>query len=533
MPYNDKSSGSPSTGINTSALLQKIHSNPMKANHLIKNYRYCLPTYENKVFTYMLTLLSDSSDNVVYLDIDEYHAMAGLSPASGGKAWSDFFTACCNLQDNHLFVIDDNPDSKYLANRITLVERVSPLRRSNKVEIALTGTGKDLLVNVSKMLTQNESGHMTLGYTRLYVPGIMKMKGTYSGRLYEILKYEALKGEQKGSLRIKVDTLRKLMSPYLEPGKEGKRTTNLVEGYKEFKDLRKAVLLPAIYEINEFSDIRIDIEDEPIRDENGKIKKHVLNKEKEHENFRQIKYNGKTMELLFVVEMKSEEEMRVMQRTADNDIANYKANYDRTITAEQKQEILRQIIESEYEPDESKRPIVINPTLQYSDTEKRYNLAKAFKRILTDDFISKKRLKYGMSDERTNHKGQKINDGYRFDQFFDIFVDAVWEDIRDVEDKEDSLILNNINNLLKEMRFKDFISCAMHEYGTDSFWEGRGEVKFRKKYLKKSLQNLLKEYEACDRLIKETSRYLKDDILANHRYRVPKFRVNSFDDDED
>ena len=57
----------------------------------------------------MLTLLSDSSDNVVYLDIDEYHAMAGLSPASGGKAWSDFFTACCNLQDNHLFVIDDNP----------------------------------------------------------------------------------------------------------------------------------------------------------------------------------------------------------------------------------------------------------------------------------------------------------------------------------------------------------------------------------------------------------------------------------------
>lgn len=531
MPYKDKSSGSPSTGINTSALLQKIHSNPMKANHLIKNYRYCLPTYENKVFTYMLTLLSDNSDNVIYLDIDEYHAMAGLSPASGGKAWSDFFTACCNLQDNHLFVIDDNPDSKYLANRITLVERVSPLRRSNKVEIALTGTGKDLLVNVSKMLTQNESGHMTLGYTRLYVPGIMKMKGTYSGRLYEILKYEALKGEQKGSLRIKVDTLRKLMSPYYEPGKEGKRTTNLVEGYKEFKDLRKAVLLPAIYEINEYSDIRIDIEDEPIRDNKGKIKKHVLNKEKEHENFRQIKYNGKTMELLFVVEMKSEEEMRVMQKKADNDIANYKASYDKTISADQKQEILRQIIENEKEPEETDRPIVLNSTLQYTDTEKRYNLVKAFKRILTDDFISKKRLRYGMSDERTNHKGQKINDGYRFDHFFDTFVDAVWEDIKDVEDKEDSLILNNINNLLKEMKFKDFISCAMHEYGTDSFWEGRGEVKFRKKYLKKSLQNLLKEYEAADKLIRDTRHLIDDERKIRKTREVPTYLINSLEED--
>lgn len=522
MPYSDKASGSPAIGINTTSLLQKIHSNPMKANHLIKNYRYCLPTYENKVFTYMLTLLSENSDNLVYLDVDEYHAMAGLSPASGGKAWTDFFTACCNLQDNHLFVIDDNPDSKYLANRITLVERVSPLRRSNKVEIALTGTGKDLLVNVSKMLS-NESGHMTLGYTRLFVPGIMRMKGTYSGRLYEILKYEALKGQEKGSLRIRVDTLRKMMSPYFEQGKSVRKTTNLVEGYKEFKDLRKSVLLPAIYEINEFTDIRIDIEDEPVRDEKGKIKKHVLNKEKENENFRQIKYDGKTVELLFVVEMKSEKEIKELQKHADNDIASYKATYDRTITAEEKEELLRQVFESENTTDDDMQPIVVNPTLTYTDTEKRYNLVKAFNRTLGNGYFIKKRQRYGKSEVRVNHKGQTIDDGYRFDQFYDTFVDAVWEDIREYENKEDSLILNTVNNLLKELKFEQFVSSAMHYYGVDSFWEGRGEVKFRKKYLKKSLQNLMKEYDECEKLIRETYRFIDDDRLERSRFRVPKF----------
>ena len=525
MSFLEKSSGSPSTGINTSALLAKIHSNPMKANHLIKNYRYCLPTYENKVFTYMLTLLSDNNEsNLVYLDIDEYHAMAGLSPASGGKAWHDFFSACCNLQDNHLFVIDDNPDSKYLANRITLVERVSPLRRSNKVEIALTGTGRDLLVNVSKMLTQNESGHMTLGYTRLYVPGIMKMKGVYSGRLYEILKYEALKGQQKGSYRIKVETLRKLMSPYFEPGKEVKKTTNLVEGYKEFKDLRKSVLLPAIYEINEFSDIRIDIEDEPVRDANGKIVKHVLNKQKENENFRQIKQNGKTVELLFVVEMKNEEEIRDMQRHTDNEIATYKANYDKTLTEDEKQEILINVIENLNKPAEENVPIVLNPTLRYSDSEKRYNLVKAFSNILGSDYISAKRQKYGRSALRVNHKGQHVDDGYRFDQFFDTFVDAVWDDVKNYEDREDSLILNNVNNLLQEMRFEQFFSSAMDFYGTDSFWDGKGEVKFRKKYLKKTLQNLMKEYDACNRLIEENYRFIdREDFIVNRARKVPKF----------
>lgn len=75
------------------------------------------------------------------------------------------------------------------------------------------------------------------------------------------------------------------------------------------------------------------------------------------------------------------------------------------------------------------------------------------------------------------------------------------------------------------MKFKDFISCAMEEYGTDSFWDGRGEVKFRKKYLKKSLQNLLKEYDACDRLIRDNLRFIDNDGLLKSRFKVPKFDV--------
>ena len=113
---------------------------------------------------------------------------------------------------------------------------------------------------------------------------------------------------------------------------------------------------------------------------------------------------------------------------------------------------------------------------------------------------------------QARQKSIKVN-RYTYSIFF------TWE----VKYSDVTIILNTVNNLLKELKFEQFVSSAMHYYGVDSFWEGRGEVKFRKKYLKKSLQNLMKEYDECEKLIRETYRFIDDDRLERSRFRVPKF----------
>ena len=539
-PSTNKPAGSPAIGINTSAIVQKIHSDPMKANQLIKNYRYCLPAYENRVLTYLLTHLEPKSEkngdivtnNVVYLDLDEYHAMAGLAPAQGGKDWNIFRKACENLQTRPIDLLDESPDSKYLTRRIMLASSVSTFKDSNKIEVVLTPEARDLFVNVSKMLTQDNQGVKTLGYTRLFVPGIMRMKGAYSGRLYEILKYEGLKkGEKFGVYRVKLDTLRKLMTPKTDNNKD-KKVTDLVEGYPNFKDLRTKVLLPSIYEINEYTDIRIDIEDKPVRDASGKIVKHVLNKDKERENLRKIKDGHTITELIFVVEMKSDEEIKALQQVADNDLEAYRAKYDRTITQqekealtislEEKQAILYQSMDRDIV--ENDDLIVVNNGLEGDDIKKRHNLAKAINRSLGDAFRDEMNQSYGKSEERINRAGLIEESSYKYDDFIDVFIDAIWDDVKALG--EESLVLAGVNQLIISLDLTNFIRRAMFEYGTEAFWEQHLNVKFRKMYLRKTLQNLLKDRERVKELLRTSYNDSTEDLIADFVHYVPKFEKN-------
>lgn len=472
--------------------VQKIlHKNYNKSNDIIQHYRYNLPPYENKVLTYIVSHINWADKDVggITIDINEFHALCDLAPPSGGKDFAAFFDALEYLRTSKITIVDDSSIEWF-----SWLDKVSVNTKNFVYTVYLHEDVKPYFVDIQNVF--NRTGY---GYTACSVSAVMRMKGLYSARLYEIIKsYLNL-----GRYAVGVDELRKLLTPK-DPAqtvngrsksrKAGRRSTNLEESYKEFKNFNKFVLKPAIEEINKLSDIYID------------------------ENFQKIRnHDKKIVKIIFTMHKKSDEEIREIEDRVNKKVEAARINKNRYIADDVKKQLMMSLgMNSDKEFSET---IVINEKLSKSEISKRYNLLKAIKFRLGENF----------QDIFTGEFKEN------YDDILNILVDAIWSDIKSGE--EDSIALKKINEILTDSSLMEFMKKLVLTYGCKAFWdnvERNGKVvKYRKKYLKVSILNTLTDWQNF--LMKVDNSYnsdersvkIEDDILINDMGTVPVYKFDN------
>ncbi len=491
MPEIQKKEKSKSSSImqydvdNVQKLLNKNYN---KSNDIIQHYRYNLPPYENKVLTYIVSHINWSDKDVggITIDINEFHALCDLAPPSGGKDFSAFFDALEYLRTSKITVVDDSSIEWF-----SWLDKVSINTKNFVYTVYLHEDVKPYFVDI-----QNVFARTGYGYTACSVSAVMRMKGLYSARLYELIKsYLNL-----GIWAVGVDELRKLLTPKdlsrsrkgkTKSRKGGRHSTNLEESYKEFKDFNKFVLKPAIEEINKLSDIHVD------------------------ENFKKIRNHDKKIEkLVFTMHKKSEQEIKKIEDQVNKKVEESRIQKNRYIAEDVKKQLLLSLgMSTEKEFNET---IVINESLSKIEISKRYNLFKAINVRLGQNF-------------RDIFNGEYLDN---YDEIFDVFIDMLWDDIK--EGKEDSIALKKINEILNDSSIMEFVRKIILTYGCEAFWrniERNGKiVKYRKKYLKVTMFNSLKEWQSFLSKI-DTNPYMsepevkkEEDVLLNDMGTFPVWK---------
>ncbi len=464
-----------------------MNKNYNKSNDIIQHYRYNLPPYENKVLTYIVSHIDWADRDVggITIDINEFHALCDLAAPSGGKDFTNFFNALEYLRTSKITVMDDSSIEWF-----SWLDKISINTRNFVYTVHLHEDVKPYFVDMQNVFARTGNG-----YTSCSVSAIMRMKGLYSARLYELLKsYLNL-----GKWAVSVDDLRKLLTPKEPDGpiggkksrKAGRRATNLNESYLEFKDFNKRVLKPAIAEINQLSDIYIDEDFVKIRNHEKKVEK-----------------------IIFTMHKKSEEEVRKIEAQVNKKVEEAKIRKSKYISEDLRKQLLMSLDAYEGE-DNFIESIVVNEVLSENDISKRYNLQKALNGRLGPDF---KEIFSGENKER-------------YDEIMTVFVDMLWTDIK--EKGALSPALSDINEIIKEARLLEFIKKLVITYGSENFWqsvERNGKViKYRKKYLKTCFYNALSswfEFLEKPRVGSYHDNFEgENDVVLDNMHIVPEFEV--------
>ncbi len=484
--FNNGSYSSEYDSNNVKALMNKNYN---KSNDIIQHYRYNLPPYENKVLTYIVSHIdwADKDVSGITIDINEFHALCDLAAPSGGKDFNNFFNALEYLRTSKITVMDDSSIEWF-----SWLDKISINMKNFVYTVYLHEDVKPYFVDMQNVFARTGNG-----YTSCSVSAIMRMKGLYSPRLYELLKsYLNL-----GKWAVSVEDLRKLLTPK-EPDrprgskksrKAGRRATNLNESYKDFKDFNKRVLKPAIAEINELSDIYIDEDFQKIRNHEKKVEK-----------------------IIFTMHRKSDEEVRKIETQVNKKVEEARIRKSRQIPDDIKKQLLLSLDAYDGE-DVFVESIVLNEGLSENEVSKRYNLLKAVNGRLGTNF----------SDIFTGEA--KDN----FEEVHGIFIDMLWADIKEMG--ADSPALSKFNEIIRDASLLEFYKKIIVTYGCEAFWqnvERNGKViKYRKKYLKVTLYNTLMDWSGFMQK-PDTNPYSQNiavadkDVVVDEMHNVPVFKIN-------
>ena len=196
----------------------------VKHNEIIRTSRYTLSTTEQKIVIYLISQIkaSDTELKEVSLSIKEFARLAGID--INGKVYSRIKDQIQTLADKSWWL--DLPGEKQVLFRF--IDTAMIEKGSGIIKIKLHSSLEPYLIGLRENFTKYE------------LINVLILKSKYSIRLYEILKSYLW----QGSWDVDIDTLRKM----LEIG----------DKYTEFKEFRRRVLVPAVNEINKYTDLELD-----------------------------------------------------------------------------------------------------------------------------------------------------------------------------------------------------------------------------------------------------------------------------------
>lgn len=202
-----------------------------KSNDLIQKSRFSLSLQQQKMILYLISKITpyDEEFKLYEFSISEFCRVCGLDETSG-KNYHNLKEAIKEIRDKSIWVaLGDGRETT-----LSWIEKPYINQGDGTIQIRLDRDMIPFLLQLKQNFTQYE-----LIWT-------LHFKSKYSIRLYELVKsihYHELEIYKK---RYTVDELKKLL--------DGER-------YKEYRDFKRRALVPAIDEINKYSDKSISFEE--------------------------------------------------------------------------------------------------------------------------------------------------------------------------------------------------------------------------------------------------------------------------------
>lgn len=206
-----------------------------KKNELIQKSRYQLSTLHNKVLLYLISKIEPQDDltKMYSVSIRDFCSVCNIALDSGTN-YKNVRDAIKGLADKSIWVMGAN-------GRYTLCRWLN--------EVELDANSATVYFSFHKSMIGYLSG-LRSNYTQYKLVNVLCMKSKYAIRLYELLKsYENMdryNEDGKAEITIPLDALKRCLG---------------AESYIVFKDFKKRVFLPAIEEIEQYTnDIAVEYE---------------------------------------------------------------------------------------------------------------------------------------------------------------------------------------------------------------------------------------------------------------------------------
>lgn len=206
------------------------HRTVVKANELIQKSRFNLSLQEQKIVLYLISKISplDSKFYLYDFSIIDFCRICGIDYTSG-KNYEDIKKAIKDIADKSIYITLPNGTETL----VRWIEKPYIDRRSGRIKIRLDEDMKPYLLQLQRNFTQYE-----LVWT-------LRFKCKYSTRLYELVKSIHYHELETYSREYSLDEIRQLLG---------------AENYTTYQTLKSRVLLPAVNEINRYSDKELDFE---------------------------------------------------------------------------------------------------------------------------------------------------------------------------------------------------------------------------------------------------------------------------------
>ena len=198
----------------------------VKHNDLLRKSRYKLSANEQKIIIYLVSKIKADDTELKEIDINILDFCKIINITANGDAYNRIKETIKALADKSWW-LTSGEDKEILFRWINEAEIT---RGNGTIRLELSKHLAPYLLDLKRDFVKYE------------LINVLALHSKYSIRLYELLKSYLWKGQWK----VSVDELRDLLET------EGK--------YKEFKYFRKRVLNPAIEEINNYTDLQVEVE---------------------------------------------------------------------------------------------------------------------------------------------------------------------------------------------------------------------------------------------------------------------------------
>ena len=219
--------------------LEIRHGTVVKANELIQKSRFSLSLQQQKIVLYLISQISpfDEDFKLYEFSIAEFCKVCGIDDTSG-KNYTDLKQAIKEIADKSLWITIEDEETL-----LRWIEKPYINKNSGTIKIRLDKDMKPFLLHLKENFTQ---------YELLWT---LKFRSKYSIRLYELIKSIHFHELESYTREFSLDELRKLLD---------------AENYTTYQTLKARVILPAVNEINAYSDKTVEIE--PIKSGKAVVK---------------------------------------------------------------------------------------------------------------------------------------------------------------------------------------------------------------------------------------------------------------------
>ena len=202
----------------------------IKSNDLIQRSRFDLSLQEQKIILYLISQITpyDEEFQLYEFSIADFCKICGIDHTSGGN-YADLKRAVKEISDKSIWISIDEDQETLLR----WIEKPYLNKRSGTIKIRLDEDMKPYLLQLKQNFTSYE-----LIFT-------LRFRSKYSTRLFELISSIHYKTLESYSREYTIEELRRLMG---------------AENYKTWQSFKERALIPAVNEINQYSDKNLTYE---------------------------------------------------------------------------------------------------------------------------------------------------------------------------------------------------------------------------------------------------------------------------------